>query len=140
MSEVAGTPGASTPYRALRVVEPRAAQPSVIECDGLVHSFDSKAVLQGVTFRVPKGSIYGFIGPNGAGKTTTLRILATLLEPMAGTARIAGHDVTSHPERVRRVLGYMPDTGALYERMTVGEYLDFFASAHAIHGQIARAA
>jgi ABC-2 type transport system ATP-binding protein len=135
MSEVAGTPGASTPYRSLPVVEPRAAQPSVIECDGLVHAFDSKAVLRGVTFQVPKGSIYGFIGPNGAGKTTTLRILATLLEPTAGTARIAGHDVTSHPERVRRVLGYMPDSAALYERVTVGEYLDFFASAHGIHGE-----
>jgi ABC-2 type transport system ATP-binding protein len=135
MSDVAGAPGATGPYRCLHAVEPEPVRPSAIECEGLVHSFDSKPVLQGVSFQVPTGSIYGFIGPNGAGKTTTLRILATLLEPTGGTARIAGHDVTSHPERVRRVLGYMPDASGAYERMTVGEYLDFFASAHGLHGR-----
>jgi ABC-2 type transport system ATP-binding protein len=135
MSDVTGASGTNGPYRSLPLVEPQAPPPSAIECEGLVHSFGSKPVLRGVTFRVPKGSIYGFIGPNGAGKTTTLRVLATLLEPTAGTARIAGHDVTSHPERVRRVLGYMPDSAGVYERMAVGEYLDFFASAHGIHGE-----
>jgi ABC-2 type transport system ATP-binding protein len=133
MSDVAGAPGATGPYRSLPAVEPAPVRPSAIECESLVHSFDSKLVLQGVSFQVPTGSIYGFIGPNGAGKTTTLRILATLLEPRGGTARIAGHDVTSHPERVRRVLGYMPDASGVYERMTVDEYLDFFASAHGLH-------
>jgi ABC-2 type transport system ATP-binding protein len=105
-------------------------EPALIECEGLVHSFGPKEVLRGVTFEVPRGAVYGFIGPNGAGKTTTLRILATLLEPTAGTARIAGHDVTSHPERVRQVLGYMPDGTGIHERVTAGEYLDFFAGAH----------
>jgi ABC-2 type transport system ATP-binding protein len=125
---------ADAPYRSLPIAEPKGAQPAVIECEGLVHSFGSKAVLRGVSFQVPRGSIYGFIGPNGAGKTTTLRILATLLEPTSGTARIAGHDVTLHPERVRCVLGYMPDGPGVHERVTVGEYLDFFASAHGIRG------
>ena len=96
MSDVAGVPGASTPYRSLAVVEPKAAQPSVIECESLVHAFDSKAVLRGVTFRVPRGRLRLHRAERG-GKTTTLRILATLLEPTAGTARIAGHDVTAIP-------------------------------------------
>jgi ABC-2 type transport system ATP-binding protein len=127
--------GAEMPYRSLPIAEAKGPQPAVIECEGLVHSFGSKSVLRGVSFQVPKGSIYGFIGPNGAGKTTTLRILATLLEPTSGTARVAGHDVSTHPERVRRVLGYMPDGPGVHERVTVGEYLDFFASAHGIRGE-----
>jgi len=134
MSYVAGTAGADTPYRS-PPASATAIEPLAIECEGLVHSFGSKTVLHGVSFRVPRGSIYGFIGPNGAGKTTTLRILATLLEPTAGTARIAGHDVTAHPERVRRILGYMPDGPGVHERVTVGEYLDFFASALGMHGE-----
>src|SRR5579859_3089102 len=133
MPDVAVAAGANAPYRQPPPPEPKATEAPVVECEDLVHSFGSKAVLRGVTFQVPRGSIYGFIGANGAGKTTTLRILATLLEPTAGTARIAGHDVTSHPERVRRVLGYMPDGAGVHERVTVGEYLDFFASAHGIY-------
>jgi ABC-2 type transport system ATP-binding protein len=133
MPDVLGAIGANAPYRSPPVAEPTDPGPAVIECDGLVHAFGDKSVLRGVTFQVPKGSIYGFIGPNGAGKTTTLRILATLLEPTAGTARIAGHDVTSHPEQVRRVLGYMPDSPGVQDRVTVGEYLDFFASANGLH-------
>ena len=124
----------NAPYRSAPVAAPKATRPFAIECEDLVHSFGSKAVLRGVSFQVPKGSIYGFIGPNGAGKTTTLRILATLLDPTSGTARIAGHDVTAHPERVRRVLGYMPDGPAVHERVSVGEYLDFFASALGMRG------
>jgi ABC-2 type transport system ATP-binding protein len=134
MSDIAGAIGVNAPYRSLPVVEQKTIQPAVIECEELVHSFGSKPVLRGVSFRVPRGSIYGFIGPNGAGKTTTLRILATLVEPTSGMARIAGHDVTAHPERVRRALGYMPDGPGITERVTVGEYLDFFASTHRIHG------
>jgi ABC-2 type transport system ATP-binding protein len=138
MTEVA-TP-AVAPYREPPRAQPKATKEPAIECDGLVHAFGSTEVLRGVTFRVPRGSIYGFIGPNGAGKTTTLRILATLLEPTSGTARVAGHDVTSRPEQVRRVLGYMPDGPGFHERVTVGEYLDFFASAHGLHrGHRARA-
>jgi ABC-2 type transport system ATP-binding protein len=126
---------AEGPYRSLRAEQPRSTEAPIIECEGLVHFFGPKPVLRGVTFEVPRGSVYGFVGPNGAGKTTTLRILATLLEPTSGTARIAGHDVTAHPERVRRVLGYMPDGHGIHERVTVAEYLHFYASAHGIHGE-----
>jgi ABC-2 type transport system ATP-binding protein len=123
---------AHSPYRSPPQGEAAPDQGTAIECENLVHSFGPKRVLQGVAFRVPKGSVYGFIGENGAGKTTTLRILATLLDPIGGTARICGHDVVTRPEDVRAILGFMPDTPGTFDRVHVDEYLHFFASAHGI--------
>ncbi len=123
---------ARSPYRSPPEGETAPAPSAAIECENLVHSFGSKPVLRGVAFRVPKGSVYGFIGENGAGKTTTLRILATLLDPTSGTARICGHDVVTRPEDVRAILGFMPDTPGTFDRVHVDEYLHFFASAHGI--------
>jgi len=95
----------------------------------LWHRFGNFDVLRDVSLDVYPGEIYGFIGPNGAGKTTTIRIMATLLEPMAGRVEIDGVDVTIEPEEVRRTIGYMPDHAGVYERITVREYLEFFADA-----------
>jgi ABC-2 type transport system ATP-binding protein len=95
----------------------------------LWHRFGSADVVRDVTFDVGQGEIFGFIGPNGAGKTTTIRVMATLLEPMAGRVEIDGIDVTIDPEEVRRRIGYMPDHAGVYERITVREYLEFFADA-----------
>jgi ABC-2 type transport system ATP-binding protein len=96
------------------------------------HRFGAKEVLRDVTFDVHAGEIFGFIGPNGAGKTTTIRIMATLLEPMAGRVEIDGIDVTMAPEQVRKLVGYMPDHAGVYDRITVREYLEFFADAYRI--------
>jgi ABC-2 type transport system ATP-binding protein len=98
----------------------------------LWHRFGPKEVLRDVTFDVHSGEIFGFIGPNGAGKTTTIRVMATLLEPMAGRVEIDGIDVTMEPEAVRRLIGYMPDHAGVYDRITVREYLEFFADAYRI--------
>ena len=98
----------------------------------LWHRFGAKEVLRDVTFDVHHGEIFGFIGPNGAGKTTTIRAMATLLEPMAGRVEIDGIDVTMEPEAVRRLIGYMPDHAGVYDRITVREYLEFFADAYII--------
>ncbi len=95
----------------------------------LWHRFGALDVLRDVTFDVAQGEIFGFIGPNGAGKTTTIRVMATLLEPMAGRVEIDGIDVTLDPGEVRRRIGYMPDHAGVYERLTVREYLEFFADA-----------
>ena len=76
------------------------------------------------------GDIFGFIGPNGAGKTTTIKMLATLLKPTSGRARIDGIDVVEHPEAVRGRIGYMPAFFGIYDDMRVWEYLDFFAGAY----------
>jgi len=104
----------------------------VIRVEGITHHFGAFRVLHDVWFHVPKGEIFGFIGPNGAGKTTTLRMMATLLEPDDGRVLVDGVDVVDHPGEVRRRLGFMPDSFGVYERVTVQEYLDFFAAAHGI--------
>jgi ABC-type multidrug transport system ATPase subunit len=81
---------------------------------------------------IPKGSIYGIIGPNGAGKTTTLSVVATLLRPTSGQVLVFGHNPATHARDVRRVLGYMPDVMGVHDRLTVDEYLRFFAHAHRV--------
>lgn len=80
-----------------------------------------------VSFHCRPGEIFGLLGANGAGKTTTLRMLATLLKPTAGTAWIGGHSVLESPNEVRRALGYLSTTTALYPRLSCRETLDFFA-------------
>ena len=103
--------------------------PPTIRVRHLWHRFGNQDVLRDVTFDVGPGEIFGFIGPNGAGKTTTIRVMATLLEPMAGRVEIDGIDVTINPHEVRRRIGYMPDHAGVYDRITVREYLEFFADA-----------
>src|SRR4051812_20509273 len=80
------------------------------------------------------GEIYGLLGPNGAGKTTTLRCLATILTPTSGTATIAGYDLVSDPEAVRRSIGFLSASTGLYARLTPRETLRFFASLHGLDG------
>jgi ABC-2 type transport system ATP-binding protein len=106
-----------------------ARPPPTIRVRHLWHRFGGFDVLRDVTFDVGAGEIFGFIGPNGAGKTTTIRVMATLLEPMAGRVEIDGVDVSIDPEAVRRCIGYMPDHAGVYDRITVREYLEFFADA-----------
>jgi ABC-2 type transport system ATP-binding protein len=109
-----------------------AAPKPAIRVRHLWHRFGKADVLRDVSFDVEQGEIFGFIGPNGAGKTTTIRVMATLLEPMAGKVEIDGWDVTIDPQAVRRVIGYMPDHAGVYERVTVREYLEFFADAYKV--------
>ncbi|HEV8547631.1 MAG TPA: ABC transporter ATP-binding protein [Polyangiaceae bacterium] len=98
----------------------------------LWHRYGSLEVLRDVSFEVAPGEIFGFIGPNGAGKTTTIRVMATLLEPTAGRVEIDGIDASLEPDAVRRIIGYMPDHAGVYERITVREFLEFFADAYRI--------
>jgi ABC-2 type transport system ATP-binding protein len=92
--------------------------------------YGARAALDHVSFEVPEREIFGFVGPNGAGKTTTLRILAALLEPTTGKAYIDGTDVSKDRERVHTRIGYMPDFFGVYDQLTVGEYLDFYAACY----------
>jgi len=95
----------------------------------LQHNFGSFEALRGVSFDVERGAIFGLIGPNGAGKTTLIRVIATLMEPTSGTVEVNGFDVASDPDRARRTIGYMSDQAGVYERLSVREYLEFFAAA-----------
>lgn len=93
---------------------------------------DGKVAVKDLSFELETGDIFGFIGPNGAGKTTTIKMLSTLLIPTSGTASIDGVDVVTHPEKIRSLIGYMPDFFGVYDDIKVWEYLDFFAAAYRI--------
>jgi ABC-2 type transport system ATP-binding protein len=98
-----------------------------IECEGLVRNFGSVRALDGVSFQVQQGEVFGLLGPNGAGKTTTIRILVTLLHPDAGWARVFGLDVGRHPMAVRRCLGYVPQQLSADAALTGYENVVLFA-------------
>ncbi len=135
----AGPPSAAPPTLApappaeARAPEPSGA-PAAIELRALRKRFGAAEALRGVDLVVPRGEIFGFLGPNGAGKTTTLRILATLAQPSGGYARVAGFDVVRESIEVRRRMGYLPDGAPAMSDFTVGELLEFFASAYGISG------
>jgi ABC-2 type transport system ATP-binding protein len=105
---------------------------AIIETTGLVKRYNGTVAVAGVDLEINAGEIFGLVGPNGAGKTTMLRMLATLLEPTSGDARIAGESVRRNPMAVRRVLGYMPDAFGVYDDMKVWEYLDFFGRCYGL--------
>ncbi len=86
--------------------------------------------LDGVSFEVKPGEIYGLLGPNGAGKTTCLRILSTVLKPTGGTAEVAGFDVATHPHQVRRRIGFMSNSTGIYDRMTAWELVEYYGRLH----------
>ena len=106
--------------------------PIAIETQGLHHAYRRTVALRDISFVVHSQSIHGFVGPNGAGKTTTLKVLATLLRPQRGLARVFGRDVVADYREVRRWIGFMPDHFSMYRQMTVQEYLDFFAAAYGL--------
>ena len=111
---------------------------AMLEIDGLVRHFGGVHAVDDISFAVERGQVLGFIGPNGAGKTTTMRILATLETPQGGDARVGGYSVVDDPEKVRRMMGFMPDYAGVYANTTVEEYLDFFARAHDLRGESRR--
>jgi ABC-2 type transport system ATP-binding protein len=103
-----------------------------VDIQGLTVVYGKHVAVRDLSLTIPRGEVFGFIGPNGAGKTTTIKVLATLLKPSFGSVRILGTDVTVSPERVRRSIGYVPDSFGVYEDLSVAEYLHFFAAAYRI--------
>jgi ABC-2 type transport system ATP-binding protein len=110
----------------------------MLEVKGLTKSYGPLLAADAVTFSLKPGDIFGFIGSNGAGKTTTIRMLATLLEPDAGTAVLNGYDLRRSPMEIRRQIGYMPDFFGLYEDVKVWEYLDYFATIYRVPAALRR--
>jgi ABC-2 type transport system ATP-binding protein len=92
-----------------------------------------------LSFEVPAGQILGFLGPNGAGKSTTLKMLTGMLEPTGGTATICGFDLLREPIEVKRHVGFVPESGAVFESLTGLEYLEMVAALYAIPPEAARA-
>lgn len=106
----------------------------MIELANLSRHFGPTKAVDEISFQVHAGEVFGYIGPNGAGKTTSMRILATLDLPNSGDAFIDGFSVVNDPDRVRRRLGFMPDSFGTYPNVNVREYLDFFARAYELRG------
>ena len=104
----------------------------MIEVTGLSKHFGAVQALNGVSFAAPDGAITGSLGPNGAGKTTLMRVLATLIAPDAGDARVDGHDVSAEPMIVRRRFGILSDAKGLYARLTARENVDYFGRLYGI--------
>jgi len=98
-----------------------------VECNALVKDFGDVRALDGLSFQVKNGEIYGLIGPNGAGKTTALRIVSTLLLPTSGSVKVFGQDVVDDASEIRRVISYLPEEAGAYKNLSGYEYLEFMA-------------
>jgi ABC-2 type transport system ATP-binding protein len=105
----------------------------------LTKRFGSQTAVDDLSFEVPTGQILGFLGPNGAGKSTTLKMLTGMLEPTSGTATICGFDLLREPIEVKRHVGFVPESGAVFESLTGLEYLEMVAALYAIPPEAARA-
>lgn len=105
---------------------------NAIEVESLVKRFGSFVAVDGISFSVPEGSVFGLLGANGAGKSTAIRMLCGLLEPSAGRARVAGYDVSLESEAVKRSIGYMSQRFSLYDDLAVVENMRFFAGLYGI--------
>ena len=101
---------------------------AIIETEKLTKSYGSHRGIVEVDLQVDQGEIFGFLGPNGAGKTTTIRVLLDHIRPTSGRARVFGIETTADPVSIHRRLGYIPGEFSLYDRLTGGQTLRYFAS------------
>ena len=102
----------------------------------LTRKFGTFVAVDQVTFDVTTGTIFGFLGPNGAGKTTTIKMLCGLLAPTSGTGAVAGYDIRTQSEEIKRQIGYMSQLFSLYADLTVEENIEFFAGLYEVTGQL----
>ncbi|HWH69634.1 MAG TPA: ABC transporter ATP-binding protein [Candidatus Sulfotelmatobacter sp.] len=104
----------------------------MILVQNLTKRFGSQVAVDALSFEIPGGQIVGFLGPNGAGKSTTLKMLTGMVEPTSGTARICGFDLRGEILEVKRRVGFVPESGAVFESLTGLEYLQMVAALYAI--------
>ena len=104
----------------------------VIQVDSLTKKFGDFTAVNAITFEVAKGEIFGFLGANGAGKTTAMKMLIGISKPTAGTAKVAGFDVFSEAELIKKNIGYMSQKFALYDDLTVAENITFFGGIYGL--------
>ena len=106
-----------------------------IEVNNLTKQFGSFTAVDGISFKVKAGEIFGFLGANGAGKTTAIKMMCGILEPSAGDAIVGGHSIAKDPNNVKRNIGYMSQRFSLYNDLAVGENIDFFGGVYGLEGK-----
>lgn len=107
---------------------------AIIETQDLTRAFKTVVAVDGLTLRIEPGEIFGLLGPDGAGKTTTIRLLAAIMDPTSGWAKVAGFDTVTEPEPIKRRIGYMAQSFNLYGDLSVWENLNFFADVFEVTG------
>ena len=110
----------------------------MVKLDRLSKWFGTQKVVDALTWEIPAGQIVGFLGPNGAGKTTTLKMLTGMIEPTSGSASICGFDLKRDTVEVKRHIGFVPESGAVFESLTGLEYLEMIAALYGIPQSAAR--
>ena len=106
----------------------------MVRTQALHKQFGSLVAVHSLDLEIRRGEVFGLLGPNGSGKTTTIRMLCGLVLPTSGTAEVAGFDITTDAEQVRRRIGYMSQRYGLYDELTVAENLRFYASVYGLVG------
>src|SRR5436305_14444339 len=104
----------------------------MIKLHNLTKEFGSRVAVKNINLDIPAGQLVGLLGPNGAGKSTTIKMLTGMLLPTSGTAEVGGFDVVQDPLNVKRLTGYVPETGAVFEALTGWEYLHLVAALYHI--------
>src|ERR1700759_4125557 len=110
----------------------------MITLQGLTKLFGGTLAVDRLSLEIPSGQIVGFLGPNGAGKSTTLKMLTGVLEPSDGTATVCGFDLRTNVMEVKRHVGFVPESGAVFESLTGLEYLEMVAALYGIPASAAR--
>lgn len=108
----------------------------MIELKDLTCRFGDTVAVDRVSLSIPKGQIFGYLGPNGAGKTTTVKMLTGMIPPSEGVAFISGYDIRTHSLNVKQIIGYVPESGALYSSLTPFEYLQFVGRLYGMEDKI----
>jgi ABC-2 type transport system ATP-binding protein len=103
-----------------------------IVVENVTKRFGAQRAVDNVSFQVKTGEILGFLGPNGAGKSTTMRAITCFLAPNEGEIKIGGYSIHEHPEEIKKIIGYLPESNPLYQEMPVIDYLQFIAKLHGI--------
>lgn len=107
---------------------------AAIEARGLTKKFGNFTAVDHISLSINYGRIFGFLGANGAGKSTTIRMLCGLMRPSAGSARVAGYDVLTEADKIKKIIGYMSQKFSLYQDLTVEENLEFFGRVYGLNG------
>ena len=108
---------------------------TVVKLDGLIKKYDNKAVVDGLSLEIREGEIFGLLGPNGAGKSTTMNMVCSLLKPTAGTIEVFGYNNRKDINKIKPLIGYIPQDLAIYDNLKAWENVELFTSLYGIRGQ-----